>query len=1222
MPLLHRKPFVPNPPPKNLGPDDEVFFCPLTKEVFTNYEQFFERTILCNSLVWSCAITERGNMTYQEALDHEETARKKFEKFPKDLQKPMLILVKLMSRSRIEELIDSIFSFIKKRYFIGEQLEVRVKSNKFEMCRVLDIFPNKPVPESAMNGHANGEASSDDEEDDDKPLVKFVKAKHLEPDEVSYQVKVLGASLSPIRTVPWTALRRRVRREQCKIFLKRTCVQDSGGGRFYSIKHDVAARLGMNNLKWEDVFAGPTPTFSSQSPKSKKTSEKIGGKSGKKAIIDAKDESRRAKLEKAKEEMMAQEMKKHEKEMRMEMKKKEAEEAKRQKQILVEQRKKDYREKIEKMREVKKKLAEYKKEWNKQRDDLECDDLKDIPQPREIVTRIPPHLFGDVLSLMEFFSTFENLFDAKDEFPRGVTISMFEKALMDENQDGPMCDLLFFFLSNLFRTQTEEEGENLYVVENSDLAAYEHAKEYPSTENLIAFASLASTWAEKYQGCSLNKLELDSYTVSEVLRLYLLTTTARPAQDSKLWRIQQRGGYCVSDDASLRMCLQTPELIHKLAETSIFNFTPDEKMEILQCLCNHLLSFVTSRDFLDDMSEKYWAAILDYRVDKRSEKRREKDFILDRMKFKIGQVRAPQQNENSESTTKDGEKDQTKQDTIKLMTSEERLEHLKAMDEEEKVAKEAWEFREQQHLKDISLYQRFKMMPLGEDRFFRRYWALNSIPGLIVEEYPDEYITDDLLSVKVQQRGQYSWDNKTFSPTRVPHNSTATPTDTTTGAHLAHTVNNGIASPPSSNGDTPVVVKVDAVENDTQYSNLNNSMDSSSSSQEQTRSDGPGTQGKKFRWHVYTEEEEIEKLLSSLNRRGFRESKLCDSLTEIKAKIYSKLKKCPVNELCRSPREEDRKAKSVNSKIAVELSLRDQILDLESRIFEGTLGGIKEEDGFEWVERVTNSGTYSDDLRNRLLDSVPVIGGSTKMEVDGEEEADDEEQQQPEQVKLSKKDKLVAPPAIKFPVEAIEDQGVENMEQEIEESVDSSQSPEQRKVQDLALALLQIERGIDRKYLKEPLGYSVDISRRKTRSKGPVDDCEEEIAKRKRESAPYLQRWENSLTQCTSFSQISLHLSTLNKCIIWARSVLNASCRICHRRGDADKMLLCDSCDRGHHMYCLKPALKNVPVGDWFCPQCKPIHSNRISPRKVRTTSYSQEASSEEEDDTLSLIHI
>lgn len=40
-------------------------------------------------------------------------------------------------------------------------------------------------------------------------------------------------------------------------------------------------------------------------------------------------------------------------------------------------------------------------------------------------------------------------------------------------------------------------------------------------------------------------------------------------------------------------------------------------------------------------------------------------------------------------------------------------------------------------------------------------------------------------------------------------------------------------------------------------------------------------------------------------------------------------------------------------------------------------------------------------------------------------------------------------------------------------------------------------------------------------------------------------------------------------------------------RGDGElEMLLCDSCDRGYHMYCLSPILPTVPLGDWFCPKC------------------------------------
>jgi len=38
MPLLHRKLFVPDPPPEDLEPEEEVFHCTLTNEVFRDYE--------------------------------------------------------------------------------------------------------------------------------------------------------------------------------------------------------------------------------------------------------------------------------------------------------------------------------------------------------------------------------------------------------------------------------------------------------------------------------------------------------------------------------------------------------------------------------------------------------------------------------------------------------------------------------------------------------------------------------------------------------------------------------------------------------------------------------------------------------------------------------------------------------------------------------------------------------------------------------------------------------------------------------------------------------------------------------------------------------------------------------------------------------------------------------------------------------------------------------
>jgi len=64
MPLLRRDQFVPSKPAPDLKAEDEVFVCEATKEVFKDYEEFFQRTILCNSLVWSCSITgETKNRT-------------------------------------------------------------------------------------------------------------------------------------------------------------------------------------------------------------------------------------------------------------------------------------------------------------------------------------------------------------------------------------------------------------------------------------------------------------------------------------------------------------------------------------------------------------------------------------------------------------------------------------------------------------------------------------------------------------------------------------------------------------------------------------------------------------------------------------------------------------------------------------------------------------------------------------------------------------------------------------------------------------------------------------------------------------------------------------------------------------------------------------------------------------------------------------------------------
>jgi hypothetical protein len=46
-------------------------------------------------------------------------------------------------------------------------------------------------------------------------------------------------------------------------------------------------------------------------------------------------------------------------------------------------------------------------------------------------------------------------------------------------------------------------------------------------------------------------------------------------------------------------------------------------------------------------------------------------------------------------------------------------------------------------------------------------------------------------------------------------------------------------------------------------------------------------------------------------------------------------------------------------------------------------------------------------------------------------------------------------------------------------------------------------------------------------------------------------------------------------------------CVKCGSNDDPQKTLLCDTCNRPFHIYCLKPPLSLVPFGDWHCDRCK-----------------------------------
>lgn len=86
--------------------------------------EFFERTILCNSLVWSCSLTGRTGLTYLEATDSERRARLSLQSFSVSLLHPLLHLAAHSRCCRLTELCEVVYAFVKDRFFPGETVDV------------------------------------------------------------------------------------------------------------------------------------------------------------------------------------------------------------------------------------------------------------------------------------------------------------------------------------------------------------------------------------------------------------------------------------------------------------------------------------------------------------------------------------------------------------------------------------------------------------------------------------------------------------------------------------------------------------------------------------------------------------------------------------------------------------------------------------------------------------------------------------------------------------------------------------------------------------------------------------------------------------------------------------------------------------------------------------------------------------------------------------------
>ncbi|XP_029291326.1 bromodomain adjacent to zinc finger domain protein 2A [Cottoperca gobio] len=173
---------------------------------------------------------------------------------------------------------------------------------------------------------------------------------------------------------------------------------------------------------------------------------------------------------------------------------------------------------------------------------------------------------------------------------------------------------------------------------------------------------------------------------------------------------------------------------------------------------------------------------------------------------------------------------------------------------------------------------------------------------------------------------------------------------------------------------------------------------------------------------------------------------------------------------------------------------------------------------------------------------------------------------------------------------------------------------------DLAvLRLANLERNIERRYLKEPLWNPAEVMRLAPLTPTPGEEHPMDVFSLESEITSRLRTWRQALDRCRSAPQVCLCLLQLEKAIAWERSVTKVNCQVCRKGDNDDCLLLCDGCDRGCHMYCLRPKITQVPEGDWFCPTCiaqEDCDSPRSSKKRTRVKKRRYEDESSEDERT------
>ncbi|MEQ2290917.1 Tyrosine-protein kinase baz1b [Ameca splendens] len=168
-------------------------------------------------------------------------------------------------------------------------------------------------------------------------------------------------------------------------------------------------------------------------------------------------------------------------------------------------------------------------------------------------------------------------------------------------------------------------------------------------------------------------------------------------------------------------------------------------------------------------------------------------------------------------------------------------------------------------------------------------------------------------------------------------------------------------------------------------------------------------------------------------------------------------------------------------------------------------------------------------------------------------------------------------------------------------------------LKDFGECIITIQACVIKKFLQ---GFMAPKQKKKKKQGGEESSKAEEVDEEKKLAeearvATAVEKWKTAMREALTFSRMHVLLGMLDACIKWDMSAENARCKVCRRKGDDEKLILCDECNKAFHLFCLRPALYRIPAGEWRCPACQPTVARRGS----RSRNYNQDTDEEESEE-------